>query len=82
MSKAYKGIGDIRNAIANLEMARDLQEFIKDFDLYQKILNELQCLYKTKKQYLDAFKTKKALFSIRQQLGISAFSGAGWLQAE
>ena len=66
LSQGYQGIDDIGNAIANLEMAKDLQKSIKDFDLYQKILNELQCFYKTKNQYLDAFKTKKALFSIKQ----------------
>ncbi|MBN3957302.1 hypothetical protein [Nostoc sp. NMS8] len=81
LAQAQYQLNEPRQAIANLEIARDVGSPLFDLRLYLNILNYLQRLYFEKKEYLKAYETKQQQKSIEQQFGLRAFIGAGQLQS-
>ncbi|MEH2052311.1 nSTAND1 domain-containing NTPase [Nostoc sp.] len=81
LAQAQYQLNELRQAIVNLEIARDIGSPLFDLRLYLNILNYLQRLYFEKKEYLKAYETKQQQKSIEQQFGLRAFIGAGQLQS-
>ncbi|MBW4457979.1 MAG: ribosome assembly protein 4 [Nostoc indistinguendum CM1-VF10] len=81
LAQAEYELGEPQQAIANLEVARDASNPVKDLQLHLDILSYLQILYFEKKEYLKAYETKQQQRSIEQQFGLRAFIGAGRLQS-
>ncbi|MBD2512041.1 hypothetical protein H6G91_33250 [Nostoc muscorum FACHB-395] len=81
LAQAEYKLGELQQAIQNLEVARDGSSPIKDLQLHLDILSYLQRLYFEKKKYLEAYETKQQQRSIEQQFGLRAFIGAGRLQS-
>ncbi|MBD2253540.1 beta-propeller domain-containing protein [Nostoc parmelioides] len=74
-------LGQIPQAIANLEDAINKLNPQEDVRLYLHILSYLHNVYFTQKKYLAAYEIKQQLLSIEQQFGLRAFIGAGRLEA-
>jgi CHASE2 domain-containing sensor protein/tetratricopeptide (TPR) repeat protein len=81
LAQAEYELGEPQQAIANLEVARDVSNPVKDLQLHLDILSYLQILYFEKKEYLKAYETKQQQRSVEQQFGLRAFIGAGRLQS-
>ncbi|WP_414754347.1 ribosome assembly protein 4 [Anabaena sp. CCY 9910] len=74
-------LGQIPQAIANLEDAINRLNPQEDVRLYLHILSYLHNFYFTQKKYLAAYEIKQQSLSIEQQFGLRAFIGAGRLEA-
>jgi tetratricopeptide (TPR) repeat protein len=73
-------LGQIKEAIANLEQVRQNCNPQYDPQLYIDSLGELRLLYFQQREYLKAFEIKQEQFQIEHQYGFRAFIGAGYLQ--
>ena len=80
LGKATRNLGQVVNAIAILETARDTMKPNRDPGLYISILGELRDCYFQRREYLTAFEIKKQRNKIKSQFNFSAFVGAGHLQ--
>ncbi|MEO1522812.1 MAG: AAA family ATPase, partial [Cyanobacteria bacterium J06633_2] len=81
LGQAKAQLGEIDEAIADLETAADLGD-PGYYTTYLIILHELHRLYWQKKRYLKAFRVKRSRLSIEQQYGLRAFVGAGRLKPQ
>ncbi|MEO0457057.1 MAG: hypothetical protein AAF152_10835 [Cyanobacteria bacterium P01_A01_bin.114] len=72
--------GKTREALKDLEMARQRTEPRYDLTLYRKILEGLRALHFQRKDYLQAFHLKLEQRRIENQFGLRAFIGAGQIQ--
>ena len=79
--RATQHLGEVSEALQNLETAK--QQFKIDYNpkLYIRILETLHELYFEQHRYLAAFNLKQEQNSIEQQYGFRAFIGAGRLQS-
>jgi tetratricopeptide (TPR) repeat protein len=82
VSKAYTGLGQLSEAIQNLEEVRANLNTACHSLRYLEILTNLEALYRSQHQYLKAFETKQERFALEQQMNIRAFVGAGWLRPQ
>ncbi len=80
LAKAQHHLGQIKEAIATLETARDRTKPHYDPELYILILKALRDSYFQQKEYLTAFYIKQERQAIESQFGLRAFIGAGRLQ--
>ncbi|MGJ5633251.1 nSTAND1 domain-containing NTPase, partial [Nostoc sp. CALU 1950] len=80
LAKAQQHLGQIQEAVSNLEQARQVGNPEENPCLYLDILNNLQKLYFKQRQYLKAFEIKLEQQSVEQQYGFRAFVGAGRIQ--
>ncbi|OUL35782.1 hypothetical protein BV372_09765, partial [Nostoc sp. T09] len=79
-SKRY--LGQVQEALNNLEIAKSECKPEYNPKLYIRILEELRTFYFGQHQYLTAFHLKQEQSSIEQQYGLRAFIGAGRLQSQ
>ncbi|NER94610.1 MAG: hypothetical protein F6J86_12345 [Symploca sp. SIO1B1] len=80
LAKSEQGLGEIINAIRNLEQARDKTQPQHQLSLYLEILQELRSLYFDQGQYREAFYLKLEQREVESRYGLRAFVGAGRLQ--
>jgi WD40 repeat protein/tetratricopeptide (TPR) repeat protein len=80
LAAAQKELGEIEEAIANLERARSETEPCYNPQLYLRVLEMLRSLYFQRGDYLKAFQLKQDYRSIEHTYGFRAFIGAGKLQ--
>ena len=81
LGKAQRQLKEIENAVASLKNAKKSDPY-KNPQLYLDIVQELHDIYYfDKHEYLQAFELKEEQRYLRSQLGITAFVGAGRLQA-
>jgi WD40 repeat protein/tetratricopeptide (TPR) repeat protein len=80
LAKAQQKLGQLSEAIATLETARDQTKPQYDPQLYIDILTDLRESYFQQGQYLNAFDIKQERQAIESQFGFRAFIGAGRLQ--
>ncbi|MEG4446326.1 hypothetical protein QUB47_31080 [Microcoleus sp. AT9_B5] len=80
LAKAQWQIGQVSEAIATLETARNQTKPQYDPELYIQILTSLREYYFQQGQYLNAFDIKQKRQAIESQFGFRAFIGAGRLQ--
>ncbi|HBW88254.1 MAG TPA: hypothetical protein DEG17_05060, partial [Cyanobacteria bacterium UBA11149] len=78
LAKSQQHLGQIKDAIANLEHAHTLGENLHQYDphLYVEILAELRTLNFEQAEYLPAFNLKLEQIKIENQYGLRAFIGA------
>ncbi|MCP2728942.1 nSTAND1 domain-containing NTPase [Limnofasciculus baicalensis] len=78
LAKSQRHLGQIKDAIANLEHAHNLGENLHQYDpsLYVEILAELRTLKFEQAEYLPAFNLKLEQIKIENQYGLRAFIGA------
>ncbi|MEH1969461.1 nSTAND1 domain-containing NTPase [Nostoc sp.] len=81
LAQSQYNLGEIPQAISNLEIAIDNLSPQEDLRLHLKILSYLQQLYFEQKEYLKAYKIKQQQRSVEQQFGLRAFIGAGRLES-
>jgi WD40 repeat protein/tetratricopeptide (TPR) repeat protein len=81
-AKAKAGLYDYLGATILLERAQTELYDCRHNQCYVDILNDLEELYRSQKNYLKAFETKQERFSIEEQMGLRAFVGAGWLRPQ
>ncbi|MGL5064008.1 MAG: hypothetical protein ACRC62_28815, partial [Microcoleus sp.] len=80
LAAAQKELGEIAEAIENLEMARSETEPCYNPQLYLRVLEMLRSVYFDRGEYLKAFQLKQDYRSIEHTYGFRAFIGAGRLQ--
>ncbi len=80
LAKAQQQLGQVSEAIATLETARNQTKSQYDPELYIQILTNLRENYFQQGQYLNAFQIKQERQAIESQFGFRAFIGAGRLQ--
>ena len=81
LGKAQRQLKEIETAVASLKNAKKSDPY-KNPQLYLDIVQELHDIYYfDKHEYLQAFELKEEQRYLRSQLGITAFVGAGRLQA-
>ncbi|MBW4634938.1 MAG: hypothetical protein KME30_24440 [Iphinoe sp. HA4291-MV1] len=80
LAQAQQHLGQIPEAIENLETARAESKPKHNPPIYIRILEELRSLYFTQREYSKAFKIKQEKRKIEQQYGFRAFIGAEPLQ--
>jgi WD40 repeat protein len=80
LGRALYALGELEDAIAILETARNDTKPQYDPQLYIGILGKLRDSYFKQGEYLVAFSIKQEQRSIQQQYGFRAFIGAGRLQ--
>ncbi|MEG4200279.1 nSTAND1 domain-containing NTPase, partial [Microcoleus sp. Pol12A5] len=80
LAKAQQQLGQVSEAIATLETARNQTKSQYDPELYIQILTHLREYYFQQGQYLNAFDIKQERQAIESQFGFRAFIGAGRLQ--
>ncbi|MDE5122927.1 MAG: ATP-binding protein, partial [Trichodesmium sp. St19_bin1] len=80
LAKAEKGNGEIKSAIATLELAKDRTNPQYDYELYINIITELREISYQQKEYFKAFELKQEIQKIEQQFGLRAFVGANRLR--
>ncbi|PAX59416.1 WD40 domain-containing protein [Brunnivagina elsteri] len=80
LGRALYALGELEDAIAILETARNDTKPQYDPQLYIGILGKLRGSYFKQGEYLTAFSIKQQQRSIQQQYGFRAFIGAGRLQ--
>ncbi|NJL62628.1 MAG: hypothetical protein HC903_13375 [Methylacidiphilales bacterium] len=80
LGRALYALGELEDAIAILETARNDTKPQYDPQLYIGILGKLRDSYFQQGEYLVAFSIKQQQRSIQQQYGFRAFIGAGRLQ--
>lgn len=81
LAQAQKHIGQIQEAVANLEDAKANSDPQYDPLLYIRILKVLHAYHFEQGYYLKAFKVKQEQKLVEQQFGLRAFVGARRLQA-
>ncbi|OUL27315.1 hypothetical protein BV378_11885 [Nostoc sp. RF31YmG] len=79
LAQAQQHLGQISEAIKNLETARAESKSEYNPPVYIRILEELRSLYFTQGQYLKAFQIKQEKRQIEHQYGFRAFIGADQL---
>ncbi len=82
LARSQAGLGQIDEAIANLETAKTISANLRRPWIRIQILESLQKIYREQKEYLKAFKTKQEQRSVEQQYAIRAFIGAVRLQPQ
>jgi WD40 repeat protein len=82
LAKSQQHLGQLPEAICNLEAAKEVGILRYDPQLYLDILSHLQRLYFEHKEYLKAFEIKQERQSIERQYGLRAFIGAGRIQPQ
>ncbi|MEA5576816.1 eIF2A-related protein [Anabaena sp. UHCC 0451] len=81
LGKAQRQLKDIDNAVTSLKNAQKSDPY-KNPQLYLSIVQELHDIYYVEQhEYLQAFELKEEQRYLKTQLGITAFVGAGRLQA-
>jgi WD40 repeat protein len=78
---SQKKLGQTQQAIQSLETAKRVGKPQENVTFYLEILSLLQQLYFEQREYLQAYDIKQQQRSIEQQFGLSAFIGAGRLEA-
>ncbi len=76
LARSLAGLGQIDEAIANLETAKTISTNLRRPWIRIQILESLQKIYREQKEYLKAFETKQEQRSVEQQYAIRAFIGA------
>jgi WD40 repeat protein len=82
LAQAQRNLGQLAEAVHNLEIARQDSDHQNNPQLYIQILEELRALHFEQGQYLKAFRIKQEQGSIEQQYGFRAFIGANRLQPQ
>jgi WD40 repeat protein len=82
VARSQRNLGQIVEAVHNLEKARKETSHPQNPQLYTRILEELRSLHFEQGQYLEAFQIKQEQRSIEQQYGFRAFIGAHRLQPQ
>jgi WD40 repeat protein len=80
LAKSQQHLGEVKEAVSNLETARDDSNPQYDPQLYIDVLKELRSLYFDQGEYLKAFEVKQEQKSIEAQYGFRPFIGAGSLR--
>jgi WD40 repeat protein len=80
LAQSQKPLNQVKEAVRNLEKAREESNPQYDPQLYIKILGELRSLYFQQGEYLKAFDVKQEQQSIEAQYGFRPFTGAGSLR--
>jgi len=80
LARSQQHLGQIKEAIANLEQVRQNYNPQYDPQLYIDSLGELRSLYFKQGEYREAFWIKQEQFQTEHQYGFRAFIGAGYLQ--
>ncbi|MGB7440713.1 MAG: hypothetical protein WA919_06565 [Coleofasciculaceae cyanobacterium] len=80
LAKSEQELGEIADAISNLEKAREKSQPQDNPTLYIEILAKLRSLYFEQGQYREAFHLKLEQREVESQYGLRAFIGAGRLQ--
>ncbi len=80
LARSYQHLGQIKEAISNLEQAKQESKPQYDPQLFIDILGALRSLYFQQGEYLKAFEIKQDKRSIEYQYGFQAFAGASHLQ--
>jgi WD40 repeat protein len=76
LARSEEGLGQIDEAIADLETAKSLCINLRRPWVYLKVLKALQKIYRKRGEYLKSFEAKQELLSVEQQYGFRAFIGA------
>jgi WD40 repeat protein len=79
LARSQRHLGQVQEAIANLEQAREKSKPQYNPELYIGILGELRSLYFEQGEYLAAFRIKQEQLQVEHQYGFRAFIGAGYL---
>ncbi|BAY47928.1 WD-repeat protein [Scytonema sp. HK-05] len=82
LAQSQQHLGQVSEAIENLETARAESKPEYNAPIYIRILEVLRSLYFTQGQYLKAFQIKQEKRQIEHQYGIRAFIGANQLQLQ
>jgi WD40 repeat protein len=82
LAQAQRWLGQISQALNNLETAKVECKHKYNPQLYLRILEALRSLYFEQGRYREAFEIKQEKRSIEQQYGFQAFIGAGRLQPQ
>ncbi|MEW6492007.1 MAG: hypothetical protein AB1589_05580, partial [Cyanobacteriota bacterium] len=82
LARSQQHLGQVEEAIANLEQVRQNCNPQYDPQLYIDSLGELRSIYFQQGEYREAFQIKQEQFQIEHQYGFRAFIGAGYLQAK
>ncbi len=82
LARSQQYLGQVQEAIANLEQVRQKSNHQYDPQLYIDSLGELRSLYFQQGEYLKAFKIKQDKRSVEYQYGFQAFAGAFHLQSK
>ncbi|WP_460203148.1 nSTAND1 domain-containing NTPase [Scytonema sp. NUACC21] len=80
LAQSQQQLGEIEDAIANLEKARKISQPEYDPNLYVEILEELRKIKFERGEHLEAFRFKQQQREVENQYGLRAFIGAGRLQ--
>lgn len=80
LAEAETELGEIEEAIANLEIARSATEPCYNPELYLRVLEMLRSLYFDRGEYLEAFQLKQDYRAVEHMYRFRAFIGAGKLQ--
>jgi len=80
LARSQQHLGQIKEAIANLEQVRQNYNPQYDPQLYIDLLGKLRDLYFQQGEYLKAFEIKQEKHLIKYQYGFQAFTGASHLQ--
>jgi tetratricopeptide (TPR) repeat protein len=81
-AQSKRHLGQVRDALNDLEIAKSECKPEYNPKLYIRILEELRNFYFEQHEYLKAFHIKQKQSSIEQQYGLRAFIGAGRLQSQ
>jgi tetratricopeptide (TPR) repeat protein len=79
LARSQRRLGQVQEAIANLEQAIEKSKPQYNPELYIGILGELRSLYFEQGEYLAAFRIKQEQLQVEHQYGFRAFIGAGYL---
>jgi WD40 repeat protein len=80
LAEAEKELGEVKEAIANLEIARSETEPCYSPQLYLRVLEMLRSVYFERGEYLEAFQLKQDYRAVEHMYRFRAFIGAGKLQ--
>ncbi|MEG3861527.1 nSTAND1 domain-containing NTPase [Microcoleus sp. herbarium12] len=80
LAEAQSQLGEMDEAIANLEIAREETEACYNPQLYLRVLEMLRGLYFQRGEYLKAFQIKQDYRAVEHTYRFRAFIGAGKLQ--
>jgi hypothetical protein len=82
LAKSHHGLGQVKAAIDNLELAKNQSNHQYEPQLYISILEKLSKLYFEQSEYRKAFQIKQEQLQIEQQYGLRAFIGASYLNPQ
>ena len=82
LARSQEQLGNIEEAIANLERGREESHPLYNPLVYIEILEKLRSLYFKEGQYLQAFEAKQQKEAIEHRFGLRAFIGAGRLEPQ